>query len=227
MRRAQEFTDFVGARYAALLRSAILLTGNRHTAEDLVQEALLRTYSAWHRVEVIGAAEAYTRTTMVRLLIKDRRRRWSGEIPTAELPDRPGGWIDERTALVVTVRDALRQLPMDQRLVLVLRYLEDLSEAEVARVLGCRVGTVKSRTSRAIAKLRELQLLAPDPADARPASSTAATQHSTTAATQHPHTAATTTPPAPAGRSRAGAERASLERLVGAVHPDATAAGWG
>lgn len=161
MRRSQEFTDFVGARYGHLLRSAILLTGNRHTAEDLVQEALLRTYSSWNRVEVVGAAEAYTRTTMVRLLIKDRRRRWSGEIPTAELPELPGGWIDDRTALVVTVREALRQLPMDQRLVLVLRYLEDRSEAEVARILGCRVGTVKSRASRAIAKLRELHLLGP------------------------------------------------------------------
>ncbi len=164
MRRTEEFTSFVDARYAAMLRSAILLTGNRHTAEDLLQEALLRTYGSWHRLEVLGAAESYTRTTMVRVLLHDRRRKWSGEAPTEHLPEPAGHWHDDRVATVVSVRSALRLLSADQRVVLVLRYYEDLSEAEIARVLGCRVGTVKSRASRGIRRLRELGVLGEDPA---------------------------------------------------------------
>ncbi len=166
MRRSKEFTAFVDARYASMLRAAILFTGNRHTAEDLLQEALLRTFDSWHRLEVIGAAESYTRTTMVRLLVRDRRRRWSGEVPTEHLPDVDPGegtrQLDDRVAAVVTVRAALRELPVDQRVVLVLRYYEDLSVAEIARVLGCREGTVKSRASRGMQALRDSSVLSED-----------------------------------------------------------------
>ncbi|GAA1140361.1 SigE family RNA polymerase sigma factor [Ornithinicoccus hortensis] len=166
MRRSKEFTAFVDARYASMLRAAILFTGNRHTAEDLLQEALLRTFDSWHRLEVIGAAESYTRTTMVRLLVRDRRRRWSGEVPTEHLPDsdpeRETRSLDDRVASVVSVRAALRELPVDQRVVLVLRYYEDLSVAEIARVLGCREGTVKSRASRGMQALRDSSVLSED-----------------------------------------------------------------
>lgn len=166
MRRSKEFTAFVDARYASMLRAAILFTGNRHTAEDLLQEALLRTFDSWHRLEVIGAAESYTRTTMVRLLVRDRRRRWSGEVPTEHLPDVDPAegtrQLDDRVAAVVTVRAALRELPVDQRVVLVLRYYEDLSVAEIARVLGCREGTVKSRASRGMQALRDSSVLSED-----------------------------------------------------------------
>lgn len=162
MRRSEEFTTFVDARYASMLRAAILFTGNRHTAEDLLQEALLRTFASWSRLEVLGAAESYTRTTMVRLLIRDRRRRWSGEIPTEHLPEQEIGRHDDQVASVVSVRAALRELPADQRVVLVLRYYEDLSVAEIARVLGCREGTVKSRASRAMSTLRAMGILESD-----------------------------------------------------------------
>ncbi len=168
MRRSEEFTEFVDSRYGSMLRTALLLTGNRHTAEDLLQEALLRTYSTWARLEVLAAAESYTRTTMVRLLLRDRRRKWSGELPTQELPeprhDGQRSGLADQVATVVTVRRALRELPTDQRVVLVLRYYEDLTEAEVARLLGCRPGTVKSRASRGMARLREQGLL-PRPGD--------------------------------------------------------------
>ncbi|MDG4865482.1 sigma factor, partial [Streptomyces sp. T-3] len=90
-RRDEAFTAFMGARYGSLVRTATLLTGGSRTrAEDLAQEALLRTYRAWHRIGALEAAEAYTRTTMVRLVVKDRRRRRHGELPAERLPDVPG-----------------------------------------------------------------------------------------------------------------------------------------
>ena len=82
MDRSEQFRSFVDARYPAMVRTATLLAGSRASGEDLLQEALLRSYLSWSRVRDVGAAEAYVRTTMVRLLIKDRRRRWSGEVPT-------------------------------------------------------------------------------------------------------------------------------------------------
>lgn len=87
--RDAAFSAFMAARYHSLVRTARLLTGSTPRAEDLTQKALLRTYRAWHRIGREEAAEAYTRTTMVRLLIKDRRRRWTGEIPAPWIPDVP------------------------------------------------------------------------------------------------------------------------------------------
>lgn len=152
------FTAFVDARYPMLLRTATLLTGSRPGGEDLLQEALIRTFLAWRTVRASAAAEAYVRTTMVRLLLRDRRRRWSGEIPSGDLPE--SAVSDPDVATAESVRAALRTLPSDQRAALVLRHWLDLSEGEAASTLGCPPGTVKSRVSRGLAALRASGLLA-------------------------------------------------------------------
>lgn len=157
--RDASFTAFVAARYPHLVRSAYLLTGDRASAEDLVQAALLRTYGRWRRLDAPHNAEAYTRTVMVRLAARSRRRRWNAETPTSSLPETAvadgSARIDDRDQ----VHAALTTLPWPQRAVLVLRFLDDRSEAETAELLGCSVGTVKSRTSRALASLRAAGLL--------------------------------------------------------------------
>jgi RNA polymerase sigma-70 factor (sigma-E family) len=147
-----EFSEYVAARQRALLRSAWLLTGDWASAEDLVQTALVRAWPHWRRLPDEHAAEAYVRRVMLNTWSSWWRRRWRGETPTADLPERPAppGDADLRTALV----DAVRRLPRRQRAVVVLRYLDDLSEAGTAEVLGCSVGTVKSQASRALAALR-------------------------------------------------------------------------
>jgi RNA polymerase sigma-70 factor (sigma-E family) len=159
------FGEFVAGRYASLVRTAFLLTGDRGHAEDLVQVSLLRTFHAWGRLKAPENAEAYVRTTMIRLASRWRRRRWTSEVPSVAPPDRevpdPAAEIDEAAA----VREALQTLPWPQRAVLVLRYFDDLSEVQVAALLSCSVGTVKSRASRGLAALRVAGLLEGQPRD--------------------------------------------------------------
>ena len=155
------FDDFVVMRSPRLLRTAYLLTHDWALAEDLVQTALARAWEAWHRIE--GDPEPYVRRIIVNSYASWWRRRWTGELPTEVLPERahPGdahSGVDERDRLW----RALRQLPRRQRAVLVLRYFEDMSEAEIADALGCSLGTVKSQASRALAKLRLDENLAPE-----------------------------------------------------------------
>lgn len=156
-----EFAEFVRARYPRLLRTTYLLVGDRGLAEDLVQSGLLKTLGAWDRLTRTEAAEAYTRTTIVRLAGRWGRRRWRGEIPTSHLPD-TGTTAAPDVVLTVDVRRALAGLPWEQRAVLVLRYFDDLSEADIAAALGCSVGTVKSRASRALTTLRRDGVLTPE-----------------------------------------------------------------
>jgi len=158
--RDDEFAAFVAARYRALVRTGLLLAGDLGHAEDLVQSALIRTYLAWGRLRDPASAEAYARRTLTRLAVRARRRRWRGEVATGELPEpaRPGR-ADGGGDLAVDVRRALAALPAGQRAVLVLRYLDDLSEAETARLLGISPGTVKSRAARGLASLRQAGLL--------------------------------------------------------------------
>jgi RNA polymerase sigma-70 factor (ECF subfamily) len=151
----QEFRDFVAARTPALLRTSYLLSGGDWAlAEDLLQTALTKTYLSWGRIRDRGAVEAYVRATLATTATSWWRRRWSGERPTEVLPERLSNdrtsQVDERDALWQHVK----QLPTRQRAVLVLRFYEDLSEADVARTLGMAPGTVKSTTSRALAALR-------------------------------------------------------------------------
>ncbi|MET8119325.1 SigE family RNA polymerase sigma factor [Micromonospora sp. NPDC005189] len=150
----EQFREFVAARSAALLRTAYLLTGDWATAEDLLQTALTKTYLAWKRLGGIEAVEPYARRVMVNTSTSWWRRRWHGERPTEVLPERAG--VDEIEQQLD--RDLLwrhlKELPNRQRAVLVLRYYEDLSEAQTAAMLNISPGTVKSQASRALATLR-------------------------------------------------------------------------
>lgn len=150
--RREAFESLVVLRSAALLRTAYLLTGDRHLAQDLVQVALSRAYLRWGRLRSVDAGEAYVRRILVTQAASSWRRKWHGEVPTSELPEGAGPAVD--LDLRESLRVALLRLPPGQRAALVLRFYEDRSEADTATLLGCSPGTVKSRTSRALAALR-------------------------------------------------------------------------
>jgi RNA polymerase sigma-70 factor (sigma-E family) len=151
--RRVPFDEFVAVRGQALHRTAYLLTGDWAMAEDLLQTALARAYPRWSRIERDNP-EAYVRKALVNTWSSWWRRKWRGEAPTDRLPDAAGpdayADADRRDA----VRDALRRLPPRQRAVVVLRFHEDMTEAQVAAALGISVGTVKSQTSKALEHLR-------------------------------------------------------------------------
>ncbi len=154
------FREFVQARSAALLQSAWLLTGDRATAQDLLQTALAKTYPRWSGLEHRQAAEAYVRRALVSTFVSWRRRRWTGEFPTGELPDRADIHDAYASAeLRADVGRALASLPRRQRAVIVLRFFDDLTEAQVAAAMSCSIGTVKSQTAKALAKLRTSELI--------------------------------------------------------------------
>nr|WP_240956539.1 SigE family RNA polymerase sigma factor [Micromonospora sp. HNM0581] len=150
----EEFRDFVAARSGALLRTAYLLTGDWGTAEDLLQTALTKTYLAWKRLGGIEAIEPYARRVMVNTSTSWWRRRWHGERPTEVLPEHAATDELERQLDRDVLWRHLRALPARQRAVLVLRFYEDMSEAQTAALLEISPGTVKSQTSRALATLR-------------------------------------------------------------------------
>lgn len=165
----EAFRAYVAARSGPLLRTAYLLTGNRADAEDLLQTALAKTYLAWDRVRDREALDGYVRRTMVNTQTSFWRRRRVAEYPVPELPEHDGGRDATADAdLHDAIWTALAGLPRRQRAMVVLRYYEDLSEAETAAVLGISVGTVKSTTSRALTKLREDTGLRDDPRLALP-----------------------------------------------------------
>jgi RNA polymerase sigma-70 factor (sigma-E family) len=150
-----EFKEFVAERTHALFRIAYALTGNQHAAEDLLQTSLAKLVIAWPRIT--DDPEAYARRVIYREHVSLWRRMWRRrETPVAEPPELAGAEPDQTGQSVqrLVVRDALRTLPPRQRAVVVLRYLEDRSEQEVAEILGCATGTVGSQASRALAKLR-------------------------------------------------------------------------
>jgi RNA polymerase sigma-70 factor (sigma-E family) len=150
----QDFIDFVDARWASLYRLAYLLTASPVAAEDLLQTALEKAYLNWSRIRQMEYPEAYVRRMLVTTLASSRRRAWLGELPSARLPETAA----ESGEPVVLDRSLLWPLicalPEAQRAVIVLRYYEDLSEAQIAEVLGCAPGTVKSRSSAAMSALR-------------------------------------------------------------------------
>jgi RNA polymerase sigma-70 factor (sigma-E family) len=153
-RDAAGFCEFVTSRQRALLRTAYLLTGNRADAEDLVQAVLAKTYLAWDRIEDRGALDGYVRRAMVNTQISWWRRRRVEEYPTDELPDRPAVDAPADSDREDTLRRAVDRLPQRMRAAVLLRYYEDMTEAEIASTLGVTPGTVKSTVSRAMAKLR-------------------------------------------------------------------------
>lgn len=151
--RDDEFATFVAARSPSLLRYAYLLTGNHAEAEDLLQSTLVKVYLAWNRISDRGSLDGYVRTALTRNHVSWWRKVGRREFATEVIPDRAvsGRYdIDERDAMW----SLLQTLGPRQRAVVVLRYYEDLPEAQIAEVLGCSVGTVKSQLSRALANLR-------------------------------------------------------------------------
>jgi RNA polymerase sigma-70 factor (sigma-E family) len=148
------FRDYVTERSKMLLRTAYLLTGNRADAEDLLQAALAKTFQAWRGIQDRGALDGYVRRAMVNTHISWWRQRRLQEYPTDEIPDRPVADHATDSELHDSLSRALRRLPDRMRAAVVLRYYEDLSEAEIAGILGISLGTVKSTVSRAVAKLR-------------------------------------------------------------------------
>jgi RNA polymerase sigma-70 factor (sigma-E family) len=148
------FAQFVEARERALLRTAWLLTGDWALAQDLVQTALVRSWPRWERIRRRDNPEIYVRRVLVNSWATWRRRRWRGEHPAA-MPDGPApGDFASEAVVRLAVRGALDGLTDRQRAVVVLRIFDDLPEAQVAEVLGCAAGTVRSTLSQALAKLR-------------------------------------------------------------------------
>jgi RNA polymerase sigma-70 factor (sigma-E family) len=155
------FEEFVASRGRDLWRSAWLLTGDAQKAEDLVQTALMKCWRRWSSIADDGAVEAYVRRTMVTTYTDWWRRKWNGERPSEHVPDvvhRDPDRGDRQDVLA-----ALASLPRGQRAVVVLRFYEDLTEAQTAEALGVSVGTVKSQTSRALSALRSSKILQEQP----------------------------------------------------------------
>jgi RNA polymerase sigma-70 factor (sigma-E family) len=158
---APDFAGFVEARERALQRTAWLLTGDWALAEDLVQTALARTWPRWARISERDDPEIYVRKVMLNTWSTWRRRRWRGEEASVTMPERPApGDLATDVAARVAIGQVLGRLTDRQRTVLVLRVFDDLSEAQVALVLDCAVGTVKSTLSQALAKLRNEPMIA-------------------------------------------------------------------
>ena len=151
----ESFEAFVRARGEHHLRVAALLTGSAAEAEDLVQASLVKLYRAWPRLDIVTASpDAYLRKIIVNTRRSWWRSRWRQETPVASVPDVWTEGFEDRYALGALVRAALAELPRRQRAVLVLRYVEDLSEASIAELLGCSAGTVKTHAHRGLRALR-------------------------------------------------------------------------
>ena len=151
----EAFADFVSARWPRLYHLAYLLTGEPAAAEDLLQTTMEKTCARWSSVSRMEAPDAYVRTLMVNALISSRRRPvWTREWLRDVVPDRPSPPPDEGVIDHALLWPLVCTLPERQRAVIVLRYYEDLSEGETARVLGCAVGTVKSQAHDAMHALR-------------------------------------------------------------------------
>jgi RNA polymerase sigma-70 factor (sigma-E family) len=154
MTKDQQFEEFAVARLPHLHRSAWLLCGDAHRAEDLVQETLARVYVRWHRrlAAPIENPAAYAQTCLTRVYLDGQRRRSTHERPVETLPE--AGHDDGDSAVRLALSAALAELAPLDRAVLVLRYLDDRPVAEVARTLGCSEGAVRNRTLRALERLR-------------------------------------------------------------------------
>jgi RNA polymerase sigma-70 factor (sigma-E family) len=153
------FRDFVTARLPALSRVAFLLTGNHHAAEDLLQTVLIKVAAKWSLVAATGHPDAYVRRILYHEHISAwrRNRHLRSEFSVDQIPDAHAGRDEANDAVRrILLERALAKLSRRQRAVLILRYFEDLSEADAAQALGCSVGTVKSQTHHALGRLRAL-----------------------------------------------------------------------
>lgn len=165
--RELDFEGFAATRWRRLVRTAYLLTGDHHEAEDVVQATFAKVFRNWSRISRLEEPDAYVHRALVNNNLSRHRRRRVRQLLTPVLPERAhtadGGHrgVEERSVLL----QALAELPQRQRAVVVLRYWEDMSESQVAEVLGCSLGNVKSQASRGLAKLRGHPALASYAAD--------------------------------------------------------------
>lgn len=150
-----DFASYLEARQPALLRTAYLLTGSRHGAEDLVQETMAKLYLSWDKVRRVESIDAYVRRSLINEHNSLWRRAWKrNEVTTDLVPDRTPSTDAHDDGTGAALWSFVQTLPRKQRAVVVLRYYEEMSEAETAEALGISVGTVKSQASRALAALR-------------------------------------------------------------------------
>lgn len=147
------FQEFAAARGASLFRTACLMCGDRHLAEDLVQTTLGKLYASWRRVRRADNPAAYARTVLMRTYMSHMRKHSNQETPSRRLPETASADADQ--ALRVTLLNGLAQLPPQDRAVLVLRYWEDMSVEDVASALRLSAGAVRNRSMRALGRLRE------------------------------------------------------------------------
>jgi RNA polymerase sigma-70 factor (sigma-E family) len=146
------FAELFVRHAVALRRTAYLLCGDWHRAEDLTQTAFAKCFAAWGRLREPAAAEAYLRSTLMHAFLDDNKRGWRREHVTADLPERPTPATDTDSRMVLL--SALAKVPARQRACIVLRFYDDLSVEDTAEALGCSAGTVKSNTARGIDALR-------------------------------------------------------------------------
>lgn len=155
-RDEQEFAEYFARRRDAVRRTAFMLCGDWHRADDLAQTAFVAVHRRWHKIRDRAALDSYVRKTLVRASIDESRRPWRREHTVETMPDEAGneGGLDERVATRETLLAALTKVPPRQRAVLVLRYFEGLDVRAAAKALGCTEGTVKSQTARGLVALR-------------------------------------------------------------------------
>ena len=152
------FREYAAARTPALLRTAYLLCGDWHRAEDIVSIAVVKLYTSWRRASRAQYLDAYVRQIVVRTWLDERRRPWRREQPTDTMPDVSSDHDDvaaDSAARRIDLHNLLAQMPARQRAVLVLRFFEDLSVEQTAELLGCSTGAVKQLTSRALDAVRD------------------------------------------------------------------------
>ncbi|MET0234142.1 MAG: SigE family RNA polymerase sigma factor [Kibdelosporangium sp.] len=155
-REEQEFAEYFEARRDAVRRTAYMLCGDWHRADDLAQTAFVALHRRWRKVRDRGALDAYVRRTVVHAMIDESRRPWRRERFVEQLPEsaQPDGEVGDRVATRSALLDGLSHVPPRQRAVLVLRFLEGLDVAATAEALKCSEGTVKSQTARGLTALR-------------------------------------------------------------------------
>ena len=155
MRREADFSEFFHVAWPRLFRTALAIAGDRGLAEDALQSAFIKAYSSWHRVRTADRPEAYVRRMVVNEVLGSRRHGWwHRERPHEQVESGKPTSHEGRVVERLTLWEAVQALPVRQRAVVVLRYYEDLTEAQIAETLGCSRGTVKSQASDALATLR-------------------------------------------------------------------------
>jgi RNA polymerase sigma-70 factor (sigma-E family) len=155
-RADSEYLALVHGRVVGLRRTAYLLCGDAHQADDIVQETLTKLYTRWPKINHVENIDAYVNTMLVRVFLDERRRGWWKVALLDWLPERVAPSSSSSSDDRSVVRTALMELPPRQRAVVVLRYLCDLPVKEVAQHLGCSEGTVKSQCAHALDRLRTI-----------------------------------------------------------------------